>query len=91
MLGGKAPPTRAPETSCSHDAPCERPFRFRDISRHVVVGRAVHAVYFQGRENDEAGDAARGVPPGTGFPDLSEEWACPRCHQGKELFAPMET
>lgn len=60
MLGGKAPPTRAPETSCSHDAPCERPFRFRDISRHVVAGRAVHAVYFQGRENDEAGDAARG-------------------------------
>ncbi|MBT9683628.1 rubredoxin [Pseudoflavonifractor sp. MCC625] len=38
-----------------------------------------------------AGDAARGVPPGTGFPDLPEEWACPRCHQGKELFAPMET
>lgn len=37
------------------------------------------------------GDAARGVPPGTGFPDLPEEWACPRCHQGKELFAPMET
>ena len=33
MLGGKAPPTRAPETSCSHDAPCERPFRL-DISRH---------------------------------------------------------
>lgn len=60
MLGGKVPPTRAPETSCSHDAPCERPFRFRDISRHVVAGRAVHAVYFQGRENDEAGDAARG-------------------------------
>lgn len=38
-----------------------------------------------------AGDAARDVPPGTGFPDLPEEWVCPRCHQGKELFAPMET
>ena len=29
------------------------------------------------------GDAARGVPP--------EEWTCPRCRQGKEWFAPMET
>ncbi|MCU0561978.1 MAG: rubredoxin [Desulfobacterales bacterium] len=32
------------------------------------------------------GDPDNGVAPGTAFADLPEEWVCPECGAGKELF-----
>jgi len=33
-----------------------------------------------------AGDPEHGIPAGTAFEDLPEDWHCPRCRQGKENF-----
>ena len=32
------------------------------------------------------GDPDNGIPPGTSFDDLPEDWLCPECGVGKELF-----
>ncbi len=36
--------------------------------------------------NPEEGDAALGIPPGTPFEDLPEDYKCPVCNAGKEYF-----
>ena len=36
----------------------------------------------------EQGDPEHGVEPGTAFEDLPEDYLCPVCGVGKELFAP---
>jgi len=36
----------------------------------------------------ENGDPDNGVPPGTAFEDLPDEWVCPLCGMGKEVFNP---
>jgi rubredoxin len=32
------------------------------------------------------GDMASGVAPGTAFDDLPDEWVCPDCGVGKDMF-----
>ncbi|WP_406676155.1 rubredoxin [Moorella sp. ACPs] len=34
------------------------------------------------------GDPENGIPAGTPFSELPEEWVCPVCSVGKELFEP---
>jgi rubredoxin len=34
------------------------------------------------------GDADHGVPPGTPFVDLPDDWTCPVCGAGKDAFEP---
>ena len=34
----------------------------------------------------KTGDVANGIPAGTKFEDLPENWHCPRCKQGKDKF-----
>lgn len=34
----------------------------------------------------EVGDPDNGIEAGTSFADLPEEWACPVCGLGKEVF-----
>jgi len=36
--------------------------------------------------NPEEGDPAMGIPPGTSFEDLPEDYKCPICNAGKEYF-----
>ena len=36
------------------------------------------------------GDVDGGVPPGTAFEDIPEDWFCPVCGARKEDFAPYE-
>jgi rubredoxin len=38
----------------------------------------------------EVGDPENGVAPGTPFEQLPEDWVCPMCGVGKELFEPVE-
>lgn len=40
--------------------------------------------------NEEAGDTATGIPPGTPFEDLPADWRCPRCSVGKEAFVRVD-
>jgi rubredoxin len=35
------------------------------------------------------GDPASGIPPGTAFEDLPEDWSCPECGASKADFLPM--
>lgn len=34
----------------------------------------------------ELGDPDSGIEPGTSFEDLPEDWVCPLCGAGKDLF-----
>jgi len=34
----------------------------------------------------EVGDPTHGIPPGTAFQDLPDNWICPACGVGKEWF-----
>lgn len=38
----------------------------------------------------ELGDPESGVPPGTAFEDLPDEWECPECGLSKDDFEPLE-
>lgn len=34
----------------------------------------------------EVGDPDNGIAPGTAFEDLPEDWVCPECGVGKDMF-----
>ncbi|NLJ75446.1 MAG: rubredoxin [Firmicutes bacterium] len=34
----------------------------------------------------ELGDSTQGIEPGTDFNDLPDDWVCPECGVGKDLF-----
>ncbi len=36
----------------------------------------------------EVGDPDSGIAPGTAFEDLPEDWCCPVCGVGKDMFEP---
>jgi len=36
------------------------------------------------------GDPDNGVPPGTPFSELPDDWICPLCGMGKEDFEPSD-
>ncbi len=38
----------------------------------------------------EIGDPENGIPPGTPFEELPDDWTCPWCGAGKEDFEPLE-
>jgi rubredoxin len=35
----------------------------------------------------EVGDPTQGIAPGTAFADLPDDWTCPECGVGKEMFS----
>lgn len=39
--------------------------------------------------DEERGDPANGIPPGTRFRDLPDDWVCPDCAMGKEVFVEL--
>ena len=44
-----------------------------------------------GYEYDPAiGDPDGGIAPGTSFDDIPEDWVCPLCGGGKDLFEPAQ-
>ena len=36
------------------------------------------------------GDPDGGIEPGTSFDDLPEDWVCPECGVGKDMFEPVD-
>jgi rubredoxin len=36
----------------------------------------------------EIGDPDSGIAPGTAFEDIPEDWVCPLCGVGKDMFEP---
>jgi len=37
----------------------------------------------------EVGDPDGGIPPGTAFEVLPEDWVCPVCGASKDMFEPL--
>ena len=37
----------------------------------------------------EVGDPDNGIAPGTAFEDVPEDWVCPVCGLGKDVFEPV--
>lgn len=35
------------------------------------------------------GDSDGGIAPGVAFADLPEDWVCPECGVGKDMFSPQ--
>ena len=40
--------------------------------------------------NTELGDPVNGIEPGTELKDIPEEWTCPSCGAGAEVFKEIE-
>jgi len=40
--------------------------------------------------NPADGDSDSGIPAGTAFEDLPEDWVCPVCGAGKDAFEPTD-
>ncbi len=38
----------------------------------------------------EEGDSSSDIEPGTPFEDLPDDWTCPQCGVGKDMFEPVE-
>lgn len=38
----------------------------------------------------EIGDPDNGIAPGTSFDDLPDDWTCPMCGLGKDMFAKVD-
>jgi rubredoxin len=38
----------------------------------------------------EKGDPTQDIAPGTAFEDLPDDWVCPDCGVGKDMFEPMD-
>ena len=38
----------------------------------------------------EVGDPDNGIAPGTPFEELPDDWKCPLCMEGKEVFEPVD-
>ena len=38
----------------------------------------------------EIGDPENGIEPGTAFEDLPDDWACPICDVGKDMFEKLD-
>ena len=36
------------------------------------------------------GDPAGGIAPGTAFADIPDDWVCPECGVGKDMFVKMD-
>jgi len=56
-------------------------------SRSGARGRISSRVDREGEEDD---DPAAGVKPGTPFEELPDDWVCPNCGVGKDMFDPVE-
>lgn len=38
----------------------------------------------------EKGDETQDIAPGTAFEDLPDDWVCPDCGVGKDMFEPVD-
>ena len=80
VLGGKTPPTapsyRAPKAS---DLPQKR----KEISTMKKYVCDVCGYIY----DPAVGDPGNGIPAGTAFESLPDDWVCPECGVGKEEFS----
>ena len=54
-------------------------------TREVPMKKYVCSIYGYVYD-EEAGDPENGIEPGTKWEDLPDDWACPLCGAGKDMF-----
>ena len=54
----------------------------------AAVLALILAVSCQNEYDPAAGDPDSGIAPGTAFEDLPDDWSCPLCGVGKDMFEP---
>lgn len=59
-------------------------FRGKEITMRYICSNCGYI--YDPAEGDEVG----GIPPGTSFEDLPEDWTCPICYQNKGMFDPLD-
>ena len=57
---------------------------FRDSGQYQVLTRAESKL-----TDVELGDPSQGIPAGTAFEDLPDDWVCPDCQGPKSSFFPF--
>ena len=73
-------PATAATAGASHDGPPQRSRPCRS-----TCARFCDWVY-----DPEIGDPDNGVAPGTAFDDLPDDWVCPDCGAGVDMFEPLD-
>ena len=56
----------------------------------AAVLALILAVSCQNEYDPAAGDPDSGIAPGTAWEDVPEDWVCPVCGIGKDMFSPAE-
>ena len=62
-----------------------RPARSQDMRRYRCAADDCAPYVYHPR----FGDQSQGIPPGTAFEDLPDDWYCPLCGAGKSEFRPV--
>ena len=84
MLAPKNAPTFVENEKLDNEVTSEVEVKEPSISKSEL---SVHTCTICGFQyNPEEGDPALGIPPGTPFEDLPEDYKCPICNAGKDYF-----
>lgn len=76
-------------TLCARLSSSERILPYSDMDGVITMRR--YECSSCGYVYDPAlGDPEAGIPPGTPFEDLPDDWECPVCYVGKDEFEPID-
>lgn len=91
MLAPKNAPTYVEKEKLENeDVPEAEVKKELEVKSDVKSESGVHTCAICGFQyNEEEGDSALGIPPGTPFEDLPEDYKCPICNAGKDYFNPV--
>ena len=90
MLAPKNAPTYIEKEQLDQEKDLEKPQKNEKIESEdpAEAETSSHICSICGFEyNMEEGDPTLGIPPGTPFKDLPEDYKCPICNAGKEYFS----
>ncbi|HEY3369532.1 MAG TPA: flavin reductase [Prolixibacteraceae bacterium] len=88
MLSPKNSPTYIEKSALEAEAPALPKVEVMEEPEHehIFDGRSWVCVICGYTYEPEEGDPTAGIPPGTSFEDLPEDWKCPICNAAKEFF-----
>lgn len=89
MLAPKNAPTFIEKEKLANEPEPEPVVETKHEEEQSTGGGGVHTCAICGYQYDpEEGDPAIGIPPGTPFEDLPDDYKCPICNAGKDYFNP---
>ena len=88
MLAPKNAPTYVESEKLKNEATSEKDVQEEPVSKVEPKSElSTHTCTICGFQyNEEEGDPSMGIPPGTPFEDLPEDYKCPICNAGKDYF-----